>query len=160
MKTNAHIYVMKAEDGTLKLGHSVAPTRRAKELDRPVEIVHQTDVVEQAERIERLAHRILALHGRQIKGEWYEATLEDAIVAIEIATRQAENQELALGGKLLPPYIREVPETTPCSIRIKTRTLIALQAMADADGRSLSNYINRILDKYVADYKAGKLVAR
>jgi hypothetical protein len=143
---------MKAEDGSLKLGHSVAPAKRAKQLDRPVEIVHQTDVVEQAERIERLAHRILALHGRQIKGEWYEATLEDAIIAIEIATRQAENQELALGGKLLPHYVRKVPETTPCSIRIKTRTLLALQALADADDRSLSAYINRVLDQHVAQH--------
>lgn len=100
MKTNAKIYVMRAEDGTLKLGHSVDPERRAKQVGRAVEVVHETDVLEQVERIERLAHRVLALHGRHIRGEWFEASLDEAVRAIEIATRQAEQQELVLGGDL------------------------------------------------------------
>lgn len=97
MKTNARIYVMRAEDGSLKLGHSKNPEERAKWIGRAVEIVHQTDVIEHVERIERLAHRVLALHGKHIRGEWFEAKLEDALLAIEIATRQAENAELPLG---------------------------------------------------------------
>lgn len=97
MKTNARIYIMRAEDGSLKLGHSKNPEERAKWVGKPVEIVHQTDVIEQVERIERLAHRVLALHGKHIRGEWFEARLEDALLAIEIATRQAENAELPLG---------------------------------------------------------------
>lgn len=99
MRTNARIYVMRAPDGALKLGHSVNPERRAKQLGNP-DLVHQTDVIEQAERIERLAHRVLALHGKHLRDEWFEASLEDAMKAIDIATRQAENKELALGGKL------------------------------------------------------------
>jgi hypothetical protein len=108
MKTNAKIYVMQAEDGTIKLGHSVDPDRRATQLGRHVEVVHATDVIEHVERIERLAHRVLALHGRHIRGEWFEATITDAILAIEIATRQAEQQELMLGGTLgnrLPQHL-------------------------------------------------------
>ncbi|MBF4328686.1 hypothetical protein EAY16_25770, partial [Vibrio anguillarum] len=85
--------------GLLKLGHSCNPEKRAKQIGRVV-IAHLTDVVEQAERIERLAHRVLALHGKHVRGEWFEATIEDAILAIEIATKQVE-QELPLGGDLL-----------------------------------------------------------
>ena len=84
MRTNARIYVMQADDGTIKLGHSKDPERGRKELDVPVTIVHQTDVVEQAERIERLAHRVLALHGGHIRGEWFKATIDAAISAIDI----------------------------------------------------------------------------
>lgn len=100
LKTNAKIYVMQAEDGTLKLGHSVNPLVRSKRLGVVASVVHETDVVVHAEKIERLAHRVLALHGKHLRGEWFEATVEDAIKAIEIATKQAENEELSLGGNL------------------------------------------------------------
>lgn len=33
MKTNAKIYVMQAEDGTIKLGHSRDPAKRAALID-------------------------------------------------------------------------------------------------------------------------------
>jgi hypothetical protein len=98
VRTNARIYIMQAEDGTIKLGHSNNPERRAKQIGRPVAIVHTTDVLEHVERIERLAHRVLALHGRHIRGEWFDATIESALTAIEIAVRQAEAHELPLGG--------------------------------------------------------------
>lgn len=100
MKTNAKVYVMVDSEGRIKLGHSVNPTARSKQMPRPVTLVHETDVIEQAERVERLAHRILALHGTHLRGEWFEASLEDALQAIEIAIRQAEQEELALGGRL------------------------------------------------------------
>ena len=63
-------------------------------------MVHTTAVMEHAERIERLAHRVLALHGKHLRGEWFEADIADAIRAIEVAVRQAEGSELPLGGKL------------------------------------------------------------
>lgn len=100
MKTNAKVYVMVDGEGRIKLGHSNNPARRSKQMVRPVTLVHETDVIEEAERVERLAHRILALHGKHLRGEWFEATVCDAIAAIEIAVRQAEQEELALGGRL------------------------------------------------------------
>ena len=100
MKTNARIYIMVDNEGRIKLGHSVNPAARSKQMPRPVTLVHETDVIEQAERVERLAHRILALHGTHLRGEWFEASIDDALQAIEIAIRQAEQEELALGGRL------------------------------------------------------------
>lgn len=49
MKMNARIYVMQAQDGMIKLGHSRNPVERAKQVGRAVDVVHQTDVIEQVE---------------------------------------------------------------------------------------------------------------
>lgn len=149
MKTNAHIYVMRANDGTLKLGHSRNPESRAKQIGRPVEVVHQTDVIEQVERIERLAHRVLALHGRHIKGEWFEATLEQAILAIEVATKQAEGQEFALGAVLGRPDLPARREAPVISLRIPIGIKTVLATLAKRERRSLANMITVALEEYI-----------
>lgn len=100
MKTNAKVYVMRAADGRVKLGHSRNPERRAQELGC-VELAYSTQTIVEAERVERLAHRVLALHGEHCRGEWFEATVENAIFAIETALKQARD-ELPLGGRLKP----------------------------------------------------------
>lgn len=141
MKTNAYIYVMQAEDGTLKLGHSKDPAKRAKQVGRPVEVVHTTDLIEQVERIERVAHRVLALHGRHIRGEWFEAKLSDAVAAIETAIRQAEGLELPLVGRLSRPDMHDKPPREALSIWLPVELKAALQKLADRENRSLTNYI-------------------
>ena len=95
---NAKVYVMRDASGMVKLGVSANPERRSKQFGRPVDLVHETDVLVEAGKIEHLAHRILALHGKHVRGEWFEAEIGAAIRAIELAIRQAEGQELALGG--------------------------------------------------------------
>ncbi len=144
MKMNAHIYVMQADDGTLKLGHSRNPTERAKQIGRPVVIVHQTDVIEHAERIERLAHRVLALHGRHIRGEWFEATLDAAIAAIETAIRQAEGQELALGKSLSPLFGAEI-----IHMKVTPELIRALDNLrrAEPDLPSRSEMVRRLVER-------------
>lgn len=100
MRTNAKIYVMRDGNGLLKLGMSADPHRRAREIGKGISVVHETDSFDRAEEIERLAHKVLALHGKHIRGEWFEAELDGAIEAIAIAVRQAEELELPLGGRL------------------------------------------------------------
>lgn len=39
MKMNARIYVMQAQDGMIKLGHSRNPVERAKQVGRAVDVV-------------------------------------------------------------------------------------------------------------------------
>jgi len=43
MKTNAKVYVMVDGEGRIKLGHSVNPAARSKQMPRPVTLVHETD---------------------------------------------------------------------------------------------------------------------
>lgn len=100
MKQNAKVYVMQDAGGSIKIGHSTTPSKRAKEVGRSVRVVFESPMLEHAEKIERLAHRVLALQGSHIRGEWFGATVGEAISAIKIAQRQAENVELPLGGKL------------------------------------------------------------
>lgn len=150
MRTNARIYVMRAEDGTLKLGHSIDPIKRARSVGKPVEVVHQTDVIEHVERIERLAHRVLALHGRHIRGEWFEADLSDAISAIEMAIRQAEGSELQLVGRLSRPDMPRRPKKDVVHTRLPADLMGQLQVLANAENRSLNNYIETKLRGVVA----------
>lgn len=131
MKTNARIYVMRAADGTIKLGHSKDPETRAKQVGRPVEIVHQTDVIEHVERIERIAHRVLALHGRHIRGEWFEATVADAVSAIEAAVKQAEGAELPLTGHL-KHWTRKRGERKAILVKLPPKLVDEIDAYCDA----------------------------
>ena len=88
VKTNAKIYVMADDEGRLKVGHSREPQQRIKTLRRyypSIRLLSETEVKEQAERIERTAHRLLALDGKHIKDEWFRASLEDALAAIGAA---------------------------------------------------------------------------
>jgi hypothetical protein len=133
-------------EGRIKLGHSVNPAARSKQMPRAVTVVHETDVIEQAERVERLAHRILALHGTHLRGEWFEASIDDALHAIEIAIRQAEQEELALGGRLDGRADIEISVYTPISVRLSDENRAWLVRKADEEDRSLNNMINRIIE--------------
>lgn len=83
MRRNAHLYVMRNEHGHLKLGHSVNPLQRSRSLGSP-QIVFCSGIIDEVERVEKLAHRLLVLSGKHLKGEWFEASLEDAMHAIEV----------------------------------------------------------------------------
>ena len=141
MKTNAKVYVMRGDDGRLKVGHSRDPDRRSKELGG-IEILHTTPTLEQAERIERLAHRLLALSGKHVRGEWFEANLEDAIAAIETAVKQAEGNELELGARF-------ANDTKPLHMRANSRTMSMLDDLrkAEDDLPSRSEMIRRLVER-------------
>ena len=93
------VYVMDAPDGAVKVGFSNDPSRRLKELrdGGSVNVLHTTRDYDNAFRVERAAHRLLDLAGRRIKGELFQATLEEAIAAIERAER------IVAGSEPLPP---------------------------------------------------------
>jgi hypothetical protein len=94
VRTNARIYVMRGQHG-LKIGHSGDPQRRLEQIGADA-IEHETDVLEHAQLIEHTAHRLLRLAGKHVRGEWFSATLHEAVDAIERAERIAAGQELPL----------------------------------------------------------------
>jgi hypothetical protein len=115
MQVEAKIYVMKAKDGALKIGRSVKPWARAKQIERKIDFVpYETGMLPNADLIERAAHRVMALFGKHLGGEWFEGSITDAKLAIEIAIRQVQNNELGLGGTLLPNKRRK--RTTPLEV--------------------------------------------
>lgn len=97
---SACIYVLQDITGRIKLGISKHPIRRSRNFGPGVELVATTDMFDEAPVVEKLAHRVLALHGKHLRGEWFLATVDDALKAIEIARRQAARIELPLGGQL------------------------------------------------------------
>lgn len=133
LKTNAKIYVLQGSDGLVKVGHSVNVERRAKQIGG-VAIAHQTHVKEQAEVIERTAHRLLRLAGKGVRSEWFSATVAEAIDAIRRAERIANGLELDL-ARIRP--VRNPPKPL-ITIEITEEQLAAIDAIIE-DRRGQTN---------------------
>lgn len=121
MRTNAKVYVMRSPEGALNLGHSVDPARRSRQLGRDIAVVHETEILEHAEIVERLAHRVMALHGRHVRGEWFDGDLADVIRAIDIAVRQADGGRPVSGRAMLRRLNVRVPRAVAGAIALVQR---------------------------------------
>lgn len=106
MRTFAKVYVITADDGTVKVGNSTDPARRAREIGRGSKVAYETVVIEHAELVERRAHKILALSGGHLRGEWFKAKVSHAVDAIDKAVSQCAGDELPLYGKLNRNFAR------------------------------------------------------
>ena len=79
---------MEDDAGRRKVGHSDNPMRRSFELgSTPLSLLYATKFSPNAYRVERTAHRILRVAGKHIKGEWFTASLDECVAAIERAER-------------------------------------------------------------------------
>lgn len=135
-----HVYVMRGADGLVKVGYSNKPERRARQVGNVVEIAHTSAFKDDAERIERGAHRLLRLAGRHVRAEWFNATVAEAIDAIEMAERIAGGLELAIDRRPRKPQRR--PDVT---IRLPLEVFEELRELARNDRRTISNMINHVL---------------
>ena len=149
----AHLYVMQRPDGRIKLGRSINPLRRRGQLANQIRedglaLVYQTERVENAGETEHLAHRTLALIGKHIHDEWFEATPEQACEAIRIAKRQANGLELPLGGLLTRKCNGRPIETRSkvVTLRIADELGERVKAQARADRRKLSSFLALIVE--------------
>jgi len=157
MKTNAHLYVMKSPNGTIKLGHSKQPNVRRRQielqLNTTLKVIHVTEIILNAERVERLAHRLLAVAKKRVgeQGEWFSASVDEAIASIEQAIRIANGE---LDEPVWPKRFtdRPTPGSNTFSMRLDPDLKQRLQALADADRRSLTNYIELVLERHVRDW--------
>lgn len=87
MHVNSFIYIMIAENGLLKIGKSRNPKRRLLDLQpgSPVIItLHKVFCVAYREvsQIETLVHKRLKSSKRHVRGEWFDATIEEAVSCI------------------------------------------------------------------------------
>lgn len=131
MSKVAAVYVM--DDDVYdrrKVGHSMEPPQRAIDLSwkrKPLKIVHTSNVSAQACKVEKTAHRLLTLAGKHIDAEWFSASIDECIEAIERAER------IVAGLEPLPP-----PGFISASIRLDAATVEGLKQLAALDDRKLS----------------------
>lgn len=151
MHVEAKIYVLKGDDGALKIGRSIDPSLRAKQVGRKAIVVHETEILPRAEVIERMAHRVMVLFGSHVGGEWFKATVADAKRAVAIAIRQVQNNELLLGGRFIN-HVRK--RTTPMGVyrahfskeEVAISELLLLDmeaAMSPLFEQSMAQYVHR-----------------
>jgi len=138
-------------DGLIKVGHSRRPDARRKEIGNEAEIVWLSEVYEQAELIERTAHRLLALAGKHVRGERFAATLSEAIEAIECAVRIAKGQEL--------PLQFEADQDTFLHMRIAEEVKLMLDDLrkGEPDLPSRSEMVRRLIERaHESEKKRGR----
>lgn len=107
--------------GKVKIGFTANPPEvRVGQLQFPSKLIHATDELANAAKIEKSAQRILALHGGHDWGEWFEATADQAIAAINLALRQNSGLELILEGKMRAGSGRGRPPVDKSRTRLLT----------------------------------------
>lgn len=123
MRRSAKVYVMRDGDGYHKVGHSRDPNLRRRGISRSVELVYSTGVLDEAERVEYIAHKILKREGRHIEGEWFSASLDEAIAAI--------NEAIRVVAEYVPPVT--APEKQPKASQ--SRDYVPVERFTDDDLR-------------------------
>lgn len=101
------IYVMQSEAGFVKIGVSNDPQRRLIEITQQqpfgAKIAHVTaDDDCSAFAVERVAHSLLFAFRK--RGEWFDATVEQAIDAIRLARERLKNQDNGLAIRCAKPH--------------------------------------------------------
>jgi hypothetical protein len=122
VRQNAHVYVMEAEDGTVKVGHSNNPERRLRQISGAtgLRLAHKTPSLTEAERVERMAHRLLTLNGQKIRAEWFSASVMEAMEAIERAMAIVDGN---VEPPPKPPPVRKVPARVIVKVEFDERKL-------------------------------------
>lgn len=151
MTKSGYVYVMRGADGLVKVGYSNKPERRAKQVGNVIEIAHTSAFLEDAETIERGAHKLLRLAGRHIRAEWFSATVKEAIGAIERAQRIAAGLELALDRR--PRRPQSPPDIV---LHLPADVVQGLRDLAREDRRTLRNMIDYVLWNAVEASKASE----
>lgn len=138
MKKHAAVYVIDLGEGAVKIGHSKKPQKRRKELKLDhCEFGYISKVYEEAELVERAAHKIL--QGEKIYGETFRVSVEQACEAIAAA------EQLIYGGLQPDDYIPPIIplKRPPVSVRLTKANRAWLNKLAKRENRSLNYLINR-----------------
>lgn len=138
MRQNAQVYILQAEDGTIKVGHSVNPEKRMHQLGRSgLKVVHASGMIVDAEKVERAAHKLLKLAGKHVRGEWFSASIQEALDAIDVAQRIADGLDVLPG------------RDTFLQMRIADEIVAKLDDLrrVEADLPSRSEMIRRLIER-------------
>lgn len=143
MKRDAYVYVMKHADNLVKVGHSKKPEFRMK-IVGGTDLLFTSELIDEVERVERTAHRLLKLSGKHVRGEYFRVSVHEAIAAIERARSIVDGRELPL-EKAMPVKREKSYHFVGSYVRISAEAARILDAMAEAENRSRSNMIETLI---------------
>lgn len=143
------VYVMTDESGRVKVGRSRRPEWRLigvrSVTGGRVVLVSQIPMPPdlKASDVERTTHYLL--WDKHHVGEWFNVSADDALARIREAI------ELVRTGFVAHVRRRKNHRDAPLSVRLPSEVKAALSRAADKDGRTMSQYVDRII---VAHLKA------
>lgn len=112
------VYVIEG-DGRLKIGVSFTPHLRVLRVRGALRVIYEAEPHPDAYKVEQMAHRLLALDGKHIEGEWFAVSLDEAIAAIARAERIIDGHEPA-------PVEPERPRPALVSVMVTPEMMLAL----------------------------------
>jgi hypothetical protein len=137
------VYVMEM-DGRIKVGRAADPHRRRATLrsSAPSEInlLFATGIRDDGSLVESVAHKLLS--AKRLQGEWFGVTAAEAIAAVNDAVLLVD---------------AGLAETHPTSIRLSEDDKAELKLLAEAENRSVTNYIETLIKVHLAE-KGRKVV--
>ena len=146
----------------VKIGIAFKPDVRAatlsKELGASVEVVH-TEPHASAALVERMAHWILREHRiKRHRTDWFWVSIETAKGAIRDASLAVQNPNWTPPWPTgrMPSEIESPKTSAHIGLRIEADLKASLQELADAEQRTLSNYIYNILRGLVREAGDGE----
>lgn len=155
--TSRCVYVMRDADGYAKIGMSRnIPLRLAAlkyERKSDISVVFSREAGEIAASVEMIAHTILA--SKRQYGEWFSVNIDEAIAAVVEAFERVAAGDLSL-KKRLSHNRGPGGGTQPVSIRFDHVPYDALRQVAEAEDRSISSVVRRIVDEWIARKKEAR----
>lgn len=152
MRSPSHVYVMSASDGLVKIGLSRKLDYRLKAIskpDRPVTLEWATARHPDSLTVEMTAHTLLQKH--HVSGEWFNASVEDAIIAICSAITIAGNGDKSHRRRIR--YHRrpsnQTKKTISFGFSLPSEALAALKAAAKNDTRTVSGMTHKIVTDWL-----------
>lgn len=92
--TKSYLYVIGPKEGPYKLGFSVNPKKRTKQLQTGMNLDIEVFYMKEVEKtivkfLEKLLHKEIKRY--RIRGEWYNLTLEEAIAEVDFIVIRYES---------------------------------------------------------------------
>jgi hypothetical protein len=159
------VYVITEDSGLTKVGISQNIPVRLLDLKftrrRPVRLAHKFEH-DNARLVERVAHALLK--DCHVEGEWFNVSTDAASEAISTAMGLIEkNEHHDLIRRPEPPKRERInavqgdkKDRAVLYVKMPADVKAAAKALADADGRSLSNWLVLLIEEHVAADKKGK----
>lgn len=138
--TTGQVYIARDSDGLVKVGFSKRPSIRM--FDLRAELQYATDTFPNALRIEKLAHKLLSVSAKRIaSSEWFEATLEEAIEAVERAIRIAD------GSEPIPDFALPKGRRPMVGARIERSLFMRLKRATDRTKTAYAPSVAKIIER-------------